>query len=100
MATYADEYTAARTNTIFLQRIAISLVKAAIAISSEATGTANHANRVALAKAVVNSPDNFATLFAVGITGQLAVGPDPTIITDAQIDGQVSGIWNTYAGVV
>jgi hypothetical protein len=97
---YTTRWAVAQSGTLTNQ-IAMSLVNAAIAISSEATSTTNHANRVALAKAVLNNPVGYAQVFAAGIVDNLSLDTAAlaAAATDAQLDGSVSALWNAYAGV-
>lgn len=81
---------------IYLAKVTQSAVKAAIAVNSEAPATAFHAQRVAFATTVLNSPNDLGRRLAHGVATQVA-GAAPT---DANIDTAVSSIWNAYAGVV
>ena len=74
------------------------MVSAAIAISSEATTITNHANRVVLARLTLNNPQNYVNQFTLAVAVNLAVTTVSTV-TDAQIDGAVSAVWNGFAGV-
>lgn len=94
---YSDNYAAA-INSAFQQRVEESMISAAIAISSEATTTANHGNRVVLAKTVLNQPQNYVQQFALAVAVNIPV-TSVSAVTDAQIDSSVSGIWNGFAGV-
>lgn len=83
-------------NQDFIDRVMISIVMAAIAISAEASNAANHVNRVNYANAVLRNPPNFARNMAVGIATDTTVQSTPT---DAAIYNAVAGQWNAYAGV-
>ncbi len=80
----------------YIAKVTQSAVKTAIAVSSEAPSTPFHAQRVALATAVLNSPIDFGRRLTHGVATQVA-GETPT---DPNIDTAVSAIWNAYAGVV
>ncbi len=94
-ATLLSEYQAGNDLT-FTQRVQAAMLATAQAISTEATSTANHANRVALMKACVNAPQSYAPLFAQLVASQ---GTDSSS-TDTAISTMVSATWNTLAGVV
>lgn len=95
---YSDNMAAA-LNPVFQQRVECSIISAALAISSEATGVVNHQNRVALAKLVLNTPQQYVQPFAMTVAVNVPV-TSVTAVTDAQIDTSVSSIWNAVAGVV
>ncbi len=93
---YAADFSLA-TNSTFVNQVEMSMVKAAVAIASEAA-TANFQKdqkRNSLARQVLNSPNTFATLFAFAAVETGLTGTP----TDAQVDGAVSGVWNGLAGV-
>ena len=94
---YADNYAAA-INPAFLQRVQESMISAAISISSEATSTANHSNRVVLARLVLQQPQNYVNQFALAVAVNIPV-TSVSSVTDAQIDTSVASIWNGFAGV-
>lgn len=92
--TYQDRWEYAKQHEVIVQ-VQQAAVKAAIAVSSEAPETANHANRVAFALLVVRNPEHWARVMAFGVVSQLtAANP-----SDATVDGKVAAIWNAYAGV-
>lgn len=93
--TLATQVTAA-TDPVFVGLVQQAIITAAIAISSEARNTPDDANRIALAKSVLNSPAGFAPAFAQGVASQ---GIDKNS-GDAAINTAVAAIWNAYAGVV
>lgn len=95
---FATQYVNSSDAT-FDERVTVAVVNAAIAIVSEGTGTANHANRVALAKAALNNPNPYGALFALGVVANQTLD-DLTTITDATIQSTVNALWNGYAGVV
>lgn len=94
---FADQYTNGNS-LVFTQRVSIAMENAAIAISSEATSTTNHGNRVALAKQTLLNPSQYAPLFAQAVAANLAMDA-PNSATDAQLSNTVSAIWNALAGV-
>ena len=91
-ATYATDYTTA-TTTSFQNRVMLSMISTAIAISNEGNGVANHAARAAYASKVLANPSGYAPVVAFGVA---ADGVTDGSATDAQIDTRVSAIWNSY----
>lgn len=78
-------------------RVQIAIVKAALAISSEADTTPNYTNRVNFANQVLRSPASWAQIMIWGIVTDAMVQSAPT---DANIYNAVAGQWNAYAGVL
>lgn len=76
--------------------VQVAIVQAAIAISAESDQTANHTNRVALARQVLADPSGWSERFVWGIVTDATVQSAPT---DANIYNAVAGQWNAYAGV-
>lgn len=80
----------------FIDRVKIAAVQYAINdVSVESSQTANHDARIALALKVVQSPDAWAKLLAVGVVADLTFSGSTS---DAAIFSRVGFIWNTYAG--
>jgi hypothetical protein len=98
---YVDQF-ASSTYPIFVQQVTVAMTSAAIAIASEAAATANHNNRVTLAKLVAANPTYWGPLFALGVSVNLAVNSVTvaTLPTDANVQNSVNAIWNTFAGVL
>lgn len=94
MATYGQIYDKTH-NVDFVNRVEVAIVQAAIAISAESAQTANHANRVTLARQVLQSPKYWSEVMAVGVGTDAGVQSNPT---DAAIYNAVAGQWNAYAG--
>jgi hypothetical protein len=94
---FALQYTNATWPT-FVMQVTTAIVNAAIAISSEAPATANHVNRVAYAKLVLNDPNSYAPRFALGVAANLALDVITTV-TDTQVSNNISALWNGFAGV-
>ncbi len=83
-------------NQGLISTVGVATVRAAIDIQAEDSGTANHANRAAFAKQVLQSPAHWAEVMAVGVSTQLqAIDP-----SDEVLDGIIAGIWNAYAGTL
>lgn len=89
-----NQFNAVENVTSLLDAITMSLCFTAQAIATEATSTTNHANRVALARAVANNPQSFAQSFAFMLGAQ---GIDQTS-PDTDINNMVSAVWNCMAG--
>lgn len=93
---YQADYGQATNDNVYVQRVQMAMLSAAVDIATEAAGTTNHANRVALVKAAANAPAGYAHLFAY----LAAVDASTTVAsTDAEIKARVSAIWNVVAGV-
>jgi hypothetical protein len=92
---YAANYTAARDAT-FLQIVEIALVACAKDIITEPATTANHLNRVGLARDVLRSATAWAVIFADGV----ALQGITNVSTDPQFYSAVAAVWNGYAGVI
>lgn len=90
---YNSDFSTAQDGNV-LQRIQESLCAQAIAIQSEATNTALHAQRSAYALLVLDNPIGYAQKMAYGIC---AGGAVTTASSDAVIDTRVSAVWNAYA---
>ena len=81
--------------TEFIDQVRVAITTAAINISSEDAGTANHANRVAYALAVLRNPGGYAAVMAEGAAQDVNV---QAAQTDANVMSAVAGQWNAYAG--
>jgi hypothetical protein len=71
----------------------IALVDAAITVYAESDATPNHANRIALALQVVNSPETYARRMVWAIV-KIA-----TDATDASLKAAALTAWNAFAGM-
>ena len=89
---YATAYSTATTQA-FLNKVEMAIVSAAIAIANEGAGVANHAARAALASKILQNPQGYAQLFAVGVA---ADGVTDNSSIDTALDTRVSGIFNSY----
>jgi hypothetical protein len=79
----------------FQQKVKIAGFVAAIAVSNESAGTANHTKRVAFAQQFAQNADLYVTKLAFGVAA------DPTITAssnDTAIQTRLNAIWDTYAG--
>lgn len=95
-ATFLAQYQAATGDQTFSQRVEMGMLQTCNNLSSEASGTANHANRMALMKACTNDPGTWAPRWALLIASN---GIDSNS-TDAQIQAQIASSWNAMAGQV
>lgn len=80
----------------FMQRVSMAMTKAAIDTATEATSVSNHANRVALSKAVLGAPAAWGGAFAQALASE---GLDQTS-ADQAIRDMVAAVWNGFAGAV
>jgi len=91
--TLQDQF-AESTNPALQARVQMADLSAAQAISTEATDTPNHANRISLAQQVARSPDGYKGAF----TNMLCAEGITSASTDEEISSMVSAVWNTMAG--
>ena len=96
-----DQFTLASDAT-FQGRVRQAIIAAAIAIVNESMATGYHSLRAKLAKAVMNNPGSYASLFAMAVAGDAAVvasagaPPVQVSVTDANINNAVSAMWNSF----
>ena len=92
----------------FQGRCAYILATVAMTVRAESAGTANHAERDALARYIIADPQGYAAKVAVviaGTTNVVAAGTstvDGVLVsnaTDAALLAQITDIWNVLAGV-
>lgn len=93
----------------FLNRVQYLMCRIAANVVAEAGTVPSHAARRAFAAQVLGNPTAAAASFAVGLVGAInlisrdtTVNPDfsvTTSATDAEIENQISTLWNQYAGV-
>lgn len=90
------------TQAAFLARLEYALTLTAENVASEATGTARHAQRAAMASQILNNPDQAARNWAPGVVAQLPlasanmVGTTDVDTTDAALATIVSSIYNDF----
>jgi hypothetical protein len=79
----------------FQQKVKIAGFVAAIAVSNEATGTNNHAKRVAFAQQFAQNAELYVTKLAFGVAADPAITSSSS---DLAIQTRLNAIWDTYAG--
>lgn len=90
---------------IFINRVKVAMLEAAIAIVNEDPQTASHAERATLALQTINSPDEWARRMAVAVVTNPNTGSgssDPAVDDadgDSALQFVVASIWNAVAGV-
>lgn len=87
----------------FINRIAVSMSAAAIAIYNEGTGVTGHVARAAFATKVLNGTYSLSAavlgvLASATIQGEAVVNVAGNAIADADINNQISAMWNALAG--
>jgi hypothetical protein len=87
-----DDYNNSQ-NTDFKYKVQAALVTTAVAIQSEGTGVANHAERSAYALKVLANPAGYANVMSLGFTADGAVNLSSD---DTAIKNRASAIWNAY----
>lgn len=90
---YIDQYQLL-SNELFVDRFAVALVKAAGNIYNEGAQVTAHAARAQLARQVAQSPQVYASQFA--LTG-IAQGLTQASL-DSDIDNSIASNWNMFAG--
>lgn len=92
---YANQ-AALASDTAFIDRVKMATVtRAAIIVRDETINTTNFANRVRLANQVARDPNAWASHFAVAVAANKAIR---STSTDAELDAEVSSVWNLFAG--
>lgn len=83
----------------FCARVKAALLKAAVAIQNEATGTANHSVRIALVGRILSSPDIYAQRFAPVVAVQTTpfAAASLSAIADIDIETAVNSVYDTFA---
>lgn len=110
MASTADQLSALGADIQFRARIQSLLIQRAAAVYAESGGTANHAVRVAYAKAVLANPVAIAQVVALVIVNRTNLsqattsfnftsGHVETTADDAAISSQLATDWDMLAGV-
>lgn len=109
---YSDKFLLAGDPT-FIGRVRQSMIAAAISIKNEAVTTSFHRERETLVVAIMNSPENYKTLFANSVATDANCISDATVagataltganvaaqaalVTDAHIDVAVSSQFNSF----
>lgn len=84
------------THTLFQNRVKHGLLKTALAVYNEATGTALHEERVVLAKKIAANPASYVTAFSgLIIANDLALAAEGvTSIPQADIESCISAAFN------
>ena len=97
--TLIEALSAVRDDADVFTHTRFSLVKLAIYVTREDPGAADHAERLALARAILVNVDAYYTRFSLGIiANQVLLGvTDPDFALDAAtIDTQVNAIYSSY----
>lgn len=100
----ADRIATARNDT-FAARVSMILMKLAVDVANEDGGTANHANRLALAqahfRAGINSKALAAALIANNGTIQATIDGAPELfgsnVPDGDLEFVIAGLYNHFA---
>jgi hypothetical protein len=107
---YRDQMDLAK-DPAFIQRVKMALVNSANTIYNEAGGTANHIQRAAFARQVLNNPDMYAPIMAVtcaadGVNFPAVITRDASgnVLTsngsssgvDNGLDGKILAVWSSF----
>lgn len=89
---------AAKNQPDFRNRVEFYMVKAAISVTTEASGTAFHIQRQSLAEQILASAESHVTRFALGvITNPTILGyASHSVVPDGDIEFVVNSIYNSY----
>ena len=102
MATLQEIYAASQPNGELAGRIEAAFIKASWAVVYEDPGTTDHANRLALAKLMLQGPRPYVERYFRFVisdgTIQAGLSDTPTI-TDTSIENAVNGFWTTIENV-
>jgi hypothetical protein len=81
----------------FTGRTKVAVVKAALSVLAEDSGTANHAERAAFAARVLQQPDHYTDVLLAGVVTNATVASSGEETTDNDLEFTVSSIWDAYA---
>lgn len=81
-------------DTNFTGRIKISVVRAVISISNESEATANHLNRIFLAKKIVEDPESMAKTFTIAVVADTTITSGSS---DTVINNRIDSIWDAMS---
>lgn len=96
MATFQQYYDWANEPAVW-QRVAAAAVQQAITVMAESDTVTGHVQRAALASLVLESPQQWGRLIALGLL--VANEPADPNVPDAALSTAVAAVWNAYAGV-
>lgn len=82
------------SNNGFRKRVAIAMVKSAIAVKAEPANTMHHDARAALAFQVLRDMDNWVKVFVFAVVTNGSINASST---DADIEFTVNSIWDAIA---
>ncbi len=91
---FATQYTLA-TDPTFIARITVAMTKAAVAVASEASTTANHGARATFAKNALHDPLGYAPKYALAVVGNAAITAESD---DGAIEFTVNSMWDAFSG--
>lgn len=99
MATLAEAAQYAE-DPAFIRRVRQAMCKAAANVAAESDQTANHTDRVALAKAVLALPNEWAQNFAYAVAnnGNVGTGSSDPLTDDSALEFVVNSLWDGFAG--
>jgi len=102
MATLQDIYAQSQPNGELAGRVEGAFIKASWAVLTEDAGTTDHANRLALARNVLESPrayvQKFYRLVISNATIQANLG-NTSALQDSEVENAVNGFWTTMANL-
>ncbi len=94
MASFTDQYALGQDDE-FRSRVQQAALTAAIQVAAETADTANHYNRVRLAKRVLEQPTMYRELFAYSVATNVVIDGSSS---DSDIQFTVNSLWDAFAG--
>lgn len=94
---YLEIYDKLAVDANLLHRTTVALVKAAVDVFAEDPGTDNHVNRMDLANAIANSPEQYALRF-VFVVGSATDTVEKALQDDGALLQFVKSGWDLIAG--
>lgn len=91
---FSTQYTLA-TDPTFIARVTIAMTKAAVAVASEASTTANHGARATFAKNALHDPLGYAPKYALAVVSNGAISAESS---DSDIEFTVNSMWDAFSG--
>lgn len=84
----------------FVARVRAACVRAAVAVTGEGAGAANHAARADLARQVLRSPGAWAERFAEAAATNATLLTYATVgeMPDGDIEYTINSLWDAFAG--
>lgn len=85
----------------FRARVEYYMIKAAIAVTTEATSGTNHVDRAILARNILASPSRYLTSFALSVLTNptLFAASSASTILDSDLEFALNSVYDSFVGV-